>query len=73
MKTQPEVRVDENGVAHYAYLFMTITGENAPSPLGFSRRCSNEPSFSGLYTFMPVDAPTAERVTCLLCIDSELT
>ncbi len=59
------VRVDDGGTAHWTYEMHTTKG-----PLGYARRC--ETSFTGqVCTFLPLDAPTAPRVTCVACLASE--
>lgn len=59
------IRLDADGVSHWTYEMHSSNG-----PIGHARRC--ETTFTGqVCTFLPMNAPSAERVTCMACLASE--
>lgn len=64
------IRVDRDGVSHWAYLMVSTNGPDAPWPIGYSMRCMTDRN-AMLLSLISAQAAEATRVTCLLCLASE--
>lgn len=60
------IRLDADGVSHWTYEMHSSNG-----PIGHARRCDTASFSVQVINFLPINAPTAAHVTCVVCLASE--